>query len=168
MVGADIAESALNTSWFCSLELLLDHMLKSDTRPQPEELEPKALLPFVGREQDVQWVRRTVGKSFFIAVLSCDLPCWRFESFKHLLMRCALSAWCRSSSGCATCSSIPVAVKSGNPQSFLLSREAQALVSTCNINKNCHGACTALDVCQFAALPCLLRSLKEVGLVDPS
>ena len=89
------------------------------------------------------------------------------NAFKDLLMRCALSACRRSSSGCATCSSIPVAVTGGNPQSFLLSKEAQALVSPCTINRNCHVACTALDVCQVAALPCLLRSLKELGAVDP-
>ena len=77
MVGVLIAYSALKTFWFCSLEPLLNHMLESDTRPQPGKLEPKASLPFVGREQDMEWVRRTVGKPD--TVLSCDLPCWRLR-----------------------------------------------------------------------------------------
>ena len=75
MIGALIAHSALNTSWLCSLEPLLNHMLESDTRPQPGKLEPKASLPFVGREQDMEWVRRMVGKPD--TVLGFDLPCWR-------------------------------------------------------------------------------------------
>ncbi len=60
-LGAQIARSALNLSCFCSVEALLTHMLDS-SRFRRKELGPGRPLPFVGREQDVEWFRKTVGK----------------------------------------------------------------------------------------------------------
>ena len=72
LIGALIAHSSLKLSCFGSLEQLLNHMLESDSRPQPKKEDPGAPLPFVGREQDIEWVREMVGKSK--ALLGCDLP----------------------------------------------------------------------------------------------
>ena len=63
-------------------------MLESDSRPHAKKEDPgtplPSPLPFVGREQDIEWIRETVGKSN--AVSGCDLPCWclrRTQKFSY-------------------------------------------------------------------------------------